>query len=59
MGVINPIAAIAAGAMMLETLGEEQAAEDVERAAKEVTGTKMKSMASGQMGCSIKKPEKL
>jgi 3-isopropylmalate dehydrogenase len=52
MGVINPIAAIAAGAMMLETLGEEQAAEDVERAAKEVTGTKMKSMASGQMGYS-------
>ena len=52
MGVINPIAAIAAGAMMLETLGEEQAAEDVERAAKEVTGTRMKSMASGQMGYS-------
>jgi 3-isopropylmalate dehydrogenase len=52
LGVINPIAAIAAGAMMLETLGEEQAAEDVERAAKEVTGAKMKSMASGQMGYS-------
>src|SRR5690606_25855544 len=40
MGVINPVAAIAAGAMMLQTLGEEQAADDVERAAKEVTGTK-------------------
>ena len=32
LGVINPIAAIAAGAMMLDTLGESQAAQDVERA---------------------------
>ena len=38
--------------MMLETLGEEQAAEDVESAVKEVTGTKMKGMAAGQMGYS-------
>ncbi len=33
-------------------LGEDQAAQDVERAVTEVTGTKMKSMASGQMGYS-------
>ena len=52
LGVINPIAAIAAGAMMLDTLGESQAAQDVERAVMEVTGTKMKGMASGQMGYS-------
>ncbi len=52
MGVINPIAAIAAGAMMLDTLGESQAAQDVEDAIMKVTGTKMKGMASGRMGYS-------
>ena len=38
--------------MMLDTLGESQAAQDVERAVTEVTGTKMKGMAAGQMGYS-------
>lgn len=52
MGVINPVAAIVAGSMMLDTLGESRAAQDVERAVTEVTGTKMKGMASGQMGYS-------
>ena len=52
LGVINPVAAIVAGAMMLDTLGESQAAQDVESAVAEVTGTKMKAMASGQMGYS-------
>jgi 3-isopropylmalate dehydrogenase len=52
LGVINPIAAIVAGSMMLDTLGESKAAADVERAVTEVTGTKMKGMASGQMGYS-------
>jgi 3-isopropylmalate dehydrogenase len=52
LGVINPVAAIVAGAMMLDTLGESQAAQDVESAVAEVTGTKMKGMASGQMGYS-------
>jgi 3-isopropylmalate dehydrogenase len=52
MGVINPVAAIVAGSMMLDALGESQAAEDVERAVTEVTGTTMKGMASGQMGYS-------
>jgi 3-isopropylmalate dehydrogenase len=52
LGVINPIAAIVAGAMLLDDLGETQAAEDVENAVAEVTGTKMKGMASGQMGYS-------
>ena len=50
LGVINPVAAVLAAAMMLDTLGESQAAQDVERAVAEVTGTRMKSMASGQMG---------
>ena len=51
-GVINPLAAICAGGMMLEHLGELQAARAVERAVMQVTGTKLKSLAAGQMGCS-------
>jgi len=51
-GVINPIAAIAAIGMMLESLGEEKAANAVERAILEVVGTKMKSMSAGKMGYS-------
>jgi 3-isopropylmalate dehydrogenase len=52
LGVINPIAAIVAGAMMLDTLGEGEAAQAVESAVAEVTSTRMKGMASGQMGYS-------
>jgi len=51
-GVINPIAAIAAGAMMLAELGEERAAQRVDSAIRSVTGTKLKSMAAGRMGYS-------
>ena len=51
-GVINPIAAIAAMQMMLDTLGEEKAAADVEKAIMEVVGTRMKSMSAGKMGYS-------
>lgn len=50
MGVINPLAAISAGAMMLDTLGESEAAEAVENAVMQVTGTKIKSLAAGRMG---------
>lgn len=49
-GKINPIAAIAAMTMLLDFLGESQAAGRVERAIQTVTGTKMKSMAAGKMG---------
>jgi 3-isopropylmalate dehydrogenase len=52
MGVINPLAAICAMQMMLETLGEEKAANKVEDAVKFVTANKMKSMAAGKMGYS-------
>ena len=52
MGVINPLAAICAMQMMLETLGEEKAAKKVEEAVKYVTANKMKSMAAGKMGYS-------
>jgi 3-isopropylmalate dehydrogenase len=50
--VINPLAAIAAGAMMLDTLGEEEAADAVEKAIMEVTGSKIKSLSAGRMGYS-------
>ncbi len=48
--IINPLAAICAGAMMLQTLGEVEAAGAVEEAVKKVTGTKIKSLAVGKMG---------
>ena len=48
--VINPLAAIAAGGMMLDTLGEHEAADQVEKAIMEVTGTKIKSLGAGKMG---------
>jgi 3-isopropylmalate dehydrogenase len=51
-GVINPLAAVCAGMMMLENLGEQKAAETIESAVKVVTGQKLKSMAAGQMGYS-------
>ena len=51
-GVINPLAAICAMQMMLETLGEEEAAEKVEETVKYVTANKMKSMQAGKMGFS-------
>ena len=51
-GVINPLAAICAMAMMLDTLGEDAAANKVEEAVKFVTANKLKSLAAGQMGYS-------
>ncbi|MBN1685705.1 MAG: 3-isopropylmalate dehydrogenase [Spirochaetales bacterium] len=50
--VINPLAAICAGAMMLETLGEIEAAKAIENAVSKVTATKLKSMSAGKMGYS-------
>lgn len=52
MNVINPLAAIAAGQMMLETLGETAAAERIDKAIAKTTGEKLKSMAAGKMGYS-------
>jgi 3-isopropylmalate dehydrogenase len=51
-GVINPLAAICAMQMMLETLGEDKAAERVEEAVKFVTANKLKSLQAGRMGYS-------
>jgi 3-isopropylmalate dehydrogenase len=49
LNVINPIAAIGAAGMMLDTLGEHAAAATVEKAIIETT-PKMKSQAAGKMG---------
>jgi 3-isopropylmalate dehydrogenase len=50
--VINPLAAICAGAMMLESLGEAKAAAAIEASVRNITANKMKSMAAGKMGFS-------
>jgi len=51
-GIINPLAAICAAQMMLETLGEEKAAKKVEDAVMFVTANKIKSLQAGKMGYS-------
>lgn len=51
-GVINPLAAICAAAMMLQTLGEEKASQKIEESVKFVTANKMKSLQAGKMGYS-------
>jgi 3-isopropylmalate dehydrogenase len=50
--VINPMAQIAAGQMMLETLGEEAIAAKIEEAIIYVCSQKLKSMGAGKMGYS-------
>jgi 3-isopropylmalate dehydrogenase len=49
-GVINPLAAICAGQMMLDFLGEPKAAKAIEDAVIKTTREKMKSLAAGKMG---------
>ena len=50
--IINPLAAICAGAMMLETVGEVEAAQAIEVAVKDITATKIESLGAGKMGYS-------
>jgi len=50
--VINPLAAICAGGMMLENLGEPTAGQAVEEAVIKIVNTKLKSLAAGKMGYS-------
>ncbi len=50
LGVINPIAAIASMAMLLDDLGENEAAQMVEKAVMSVTANKMESMSARKMG---------
>ncbi|MBC7344204.1 MAG: 3-isopropylmalate dehydrogenase [Clostridia bacterium] len=51
-GAINPLAAICAGAMMLEILGQEKAAQKIEQAVMIVCRDHLKSLAAGEMGYS-------
>ncbi len=50
--VINPLAAICAGGMMLETIGEVEAGQAIEKAVSNLTATKIKNLAVGKMGYS-------
>ncbi|MEE8190169.1 MAG: isocitrate/isopropylmalate family dehydrogenase, partial [Candidatus Scalindua sediminis] len=50
--VINPIAAILACAMMLEQLGEEEAAKSIEESVINVIKNKLKGVDAGKMGYS-------
>jgi len=53
-GVINPIAAISAGQLMLETLGQNDAAALIEKAVIKVLRENIKDVAAGKMGYSTK-----
>ena len=50
--VINPLAAICAGAMMLKELGEAEAGIAIEKVVADITANKLKSLAAGRMGYS-------
>jgi 3-isopropylmalate dehydrogenase len=50
--IINPLAAICALSMMLDTLGEKEAAMSVESAVKTVVKEKLTNLAAGKMGFS-------
>ncbi|GBD98380.1 D-malate dehydrogenase [decarboxylating] [bacterium BMS3Abin07] len=50
--LINPLAAICAGGMMLDFLGEKDAAGAIEKSVMEVIRTRIKGLASGKMGYS-------
>jgi 3-isopropylmalate dehydrogenase len=49
-GVINPLAAICAGQMMLDFLGETEAAAAIEAAVIKITREKIKTRGAGKMG---------
>ena len=49
-GVINPLAAICAGQMLLDFLGESAAAEAIEKSVIKIVREKIKSLAAGKMG---------
>lgn len=52
--VINPLAAISAAAMMLDTLGEHTAAAAIEKSVIDVVDTKIASLGAGKMGYGTK-----
>lgn len=50
--VINPLAAICAGAMLLKEVGESKAGDMIEASVKKVVREKLKTLAAGKMGYS-------
>ena len=50
--VINPLAAICSGALMLETIGEDEAAKAIEDTVITITREKLKDLGAGRMGLS-------
>ena len=52
MNIINPLAAIMAGQMMLDVLGETRAAAGIEKAVMKVVVEKLHSLSAGKMGYS-------
>ncbi len=50
--IINPLAAICAGSMMLKELGEVDAGNAIEKVVADITANKLKSLAAGRMGYS-------
>jgi len=50
--VINPLAAICALSMMLDFLGQKDAAKAVEESVKEIAKNKLESLSAGRMGYS-------
>lgn len=50
--IINPLAAICAGAMLLKQVGESKAGDMIEKSVRTVVKTKLKDLAAGKMGYS-------
>ena len=50
--IINPLASICCGIMMLEHLNEDEAAKAIEKSVMYITGNKIKDMGAGKMGYS-------
>ena len=50
--IINPLAAICAAGLMLEHLGEQDAADAIDAAVQDITANRLKSLAAGKMGMS-------
>jgi len=54
LNVINPLAAVCAGAMMMDFLGESALANAIENAVIKTVREKLKSLAAGKMGYGTK-----
>jgi len=52
MGIINPVAAISSAQLLLETIGQFEAAASIEAAVKKTLRDDLKDVAAGKMGYS-------